>query len=83
MRYILIAIITYLALYMKDFTHMNENKKFVEGLINFSKIRNMHKVVSLIYQYNRAVATGQVVRYNLTTLHLLTTALNICLYVYR
>ena len=36
---------------MKDFTHMNENKKFVEGLINFTKIRNMHKVVSLILLY--------------------------------
>lgn len=42
---------TSLALYMKDFTHMNENKKFVEGLINFTKIRNMHKVVSLILLY--------------------------------
>ena len=32
---------------MKDFTHMNENKKYIgDGLINFSKIRNMHKLVS-------------------------------------
>lgn len=36
--------VPFFALYMKDFTHMNENKKYVgDGLINFSKIRSMHK----------------------------------------